>query len=102
MIRYWYTAAKTSLYGKNGRARNKTEIDISDDEEDDSIRLKWSRSTAPIDAHSKDIAVSWLRTARAQLQRDCQWPNEVKKRTRRSYLQSIRARLDSTIEKVTS
>ena len=102
MIRYWYTAAKTSLYGKNGRARNKMEIDISDDEEDDSIRLKWSRSTAPIDAHSKDIAVSWLRTARAQLQRDCHWPNKVKKRTRRSYLQSIRARLDSTIEKVTS
>lgn len=83
ILGFWYTSAQDSLFGKNGRSRKMTSIDISDDEQEDSVRFKW-KSYNCASKSSKNIAVLWLRTARAKLQREVTGWSETSTKRRRS------------------
>eukprot|EP00814_Leptocylindrus_danicus_P022468 CAMPEP_0116032652 /NCGR_PEP_ID=MMETSP0321-20121206/18304_1 /TAXON_ID=163516 /ORGANISM="Leptocylindrus danicus var. danicus, Strain B650" /LENGTH=1662 /DNA_ID=CAMNT_0003508143 /DNA_START=2771 /DNA_END=7759 /DNA_ORIENTATION=+ len=91
ILQFWYASAQEHIFGKEGRQRQKASIDISDDEAEDSVRIKWPREEANFSASSKEIATIWLRTARSKLQRDIGWVEKLqsKKKPRRSYLNAL-------------
>lgn len=91
IAQFWYASAQERIFGKQGRQRQKASIDISDDEEEDSVRIKWSREQVNFSVGSKEIATLWLRTARAKLQRDSGWVGKLraKKKPRRTYLKAL-------------
>ena len=70
ILKFWYASAQESLFGKDGRARKMSSVDVSDDDEEESIRFHWSKSESLNSDYLRSIAVFWLRTARAKLQRE--------------------------------
>jgi len=66
----WYQTASDNVFGANGRARQRTSVDISDDDEDDDFSYLWKHHPIDFASNTKSIAVFWLRTARAKIQRD--------------------------------
>ena len=65
----WYKTAQNRLFGKGGRRRQRVQIDVSDDEGED-VPAEWAQAAVALSESSKSIAVKWLRTARAKLQKD--------------------------------
>jgi hypothetical protein len=70
IIKDWYRAAHTKVFGSNGKIRKQIDIQISDDDEDDFSHRKWIRKPLDINSSTSSIASLWVRTARAKLQRD--------------------------------
>lgn len=68
MLAMWYNTACDRVFGSKGRKRNKEPLDISDDDEED-IPNEWSGMRLKMTDSSTYVAVFWLRTARARLQR---------------------------------
>ncbi|CAM9092103.1 unnamed protein product, partial [Ectocarpus fasciculatus] len=66
----WYRKAQRSRAGKKGVKKTKAKAPraISDDEGDD-VPPGWTKQMAAMQPSSKAIAVKWMRTARAQLQK---------------------------------
>ncbi len=68
MLLNWYRKAQRLRAGKRGRRQNKVVKAISDDEGDD-LPLQWLKDMAAITPATHAIAVRWMRTARARLQK---------------------------------
>jgi hypothetical protein len=66
----WYRKAQRSRAGRKGvkKTKDKAPRAISDDEGDD-VPPGWTKQMAGMQPASKAIAVKWMRTARAQLQK---------------------------------
>ena len=65
----WYRTAQNRLFGKGGRRRKRVQIDVSDDEGED-VPAEWAQAAVNLSESSKAIAIKWVRTARAKLQKD--------------------------------
>ncbi|GMH66707.1 hypothetical protein TL16_g04487 [Triparma laevis f. inornata] len=66
----WYKAAQNRLFGKeSGKRRQRVNIQVSDDEGDELVQ-SWAQESLNLSESSKMIAVKWLRTARAKIQKD--------------------------------
>jgi hypothetical protein len=70
IMKNWYRTAHDNIFGPNGRSRMQHSIDISDDDEDDFSQRRWIQQPREVTTSTSSIAVFWLRTARARLQRD--------------------------------
>lgn len=68
ILMVWYRKAQNKVWGKTGRRRPPVSIDGSDDERDH-IPADWVAARLQLTSSSKAIAVRWLRTARARLQK---------------------------------
>eukprot|EP00604_Paraphysomonas_vestita_P000478 CAMPEP_0174826448 /NCGR_PEP_ID=MMETSP1107-20130205/44056_1 /TAXON_ID=36770 /ORGANISM="Paraphysomonas vestita, Strain GFlagA" /LENGTH=334 /DNA_ID=CAMNT_0016059645 /DNA_START=1616 /DNA_END=2621 /DNA_ORIENTATION=- len=66
----WLRQARTLRAGKKGRKKDKERIAkvVSDDEGDD-VPRDWVKEAAKLTPATKAIAVKWMRTARARLQK---------------------------------
>lgn len=66
----WYRKAKIRLEGKKGARKKKARIarPVSDDEGDDRVP-DWASKRMNLSAATKAIAIKWMRTARARMQR---------------------------------
>jgi len=65
----WYRRAQDKVFkGKKGRKRRQVVLEVSDDEGED-IPSSWVSTNVKVSAASHAIAVRWLRTARANIQR---------------------------------
>jgi len=65
----WYRKAQIVRAGKRGqRKKEKVVKEVSDDEGED-VPADWAQKMGGISSASKAIAIKWMRTARAQLQR---------------------------------
>mmetsp|Transcript_33520 Transcript_33520/g.40163 ORF Transcript_33520/g.40163 Transcript_33520/m.40163 type:complete len:93 (+) Transcript_33520:294-572(+) len=67
ILAMWYNTARDRIFGSEGRKRNKVPLDISDDDEED-IPTEWANKPLHMTNPSTDVAVFWLRSARARLQ----------------------------------
>jgi len=67
ILAMWYNTARDRVFGSEGRKRNKAPLDISDDDEED-IPNEWANKPLYMTDPSTDVAVFWLRSARARLQ----------------------------------
>lgn len=68
ILMVWYRKAQNKVWGKTGRRRTPVSIDDSDHERDN-IPADWLVARLELTRSSRAIAVRWLRTARARLQR---------------------------------
>jgi len=64
----WYRQAQEKVFGKGGRKRRKARLDISDDEGED-IPVQWADAQINLSEASQALAIRWLRTARANIQK---------------------------------
>jgi hypothetical protein len=65
----WYRKAQRIRQGKRGvKKREKIVKNISDDEGDD-IPTSWAKKMVEVTPATKAIAIKWMRTARARLQK---------------------------------
>ncbi|CAM9971837.1 unnamed protein product, partial [Hapterophycus canaliculatus] len=64
----WYRRAQETVWGKAGRRRPPVSVEISDDEGED-VPKDWVISQVVLSDASRALAIRWLRTARARLQR---------------------------------
>merc|ERR1719329_1714870 len=64
----WYRKAQRLRMGKKGKRKDKKAKAISDDEGDD-VPASWLDELASITPASTAIAIRWMRTARARLQK---------------------------------
>jgi hypothetical protein len=64
----WLRQARTLRAGKKGRKKEKQTKPVSDDEGDD-VPRDWVKEAAKLTPATKAIAVKWMRTARARLQK---------------------------------
>jgi len=67
----WYKAAQNRLFGKDSGAKRRARalIPVSDDEGDE-LTQAWAQEALTLSESSKLIAIKWLRTARAKIQKD--------------------------------
>lgn len=67
----WYRKAQKMRQAKKGINRRAPKITkpISDDEGDDEVPLEWARQMEKMSASSKAIALRWIRSARAGMQK---------------------------------
>lgn len=71
IIKHWYSTANDNVFRSHGKSKTHYNMDISDDETDDDIsNRQWKQQMSNIAPLTKSIAIVWLRTARAKLQRD--------------------------------
>merc|ERR1712070_1166190 len=68
MLISWYRQAQEQLFGKGGRKRKQVMIDVSDDEGDE-VPSQWANTKIDLSAASHALAIRWLRTARANIQK---------------------------------
>ena len=69
IITNWYKTANENIFGSNGRSRQQQHMDISDDDdEDDSFQRQWTQGN-DLTSSTSSIAIFWMRTARARIQR---------------------------------
>ncbi len=68
IMKKWYQAAQSRVFGEQGRQREQILIDISDDEGDD-MTFSWAQKPLSIESNTKTIATLWLRTARSKMKR---------------------------------
>jgi hypothetical protein len=64
----WLRQAQKLRAGKKGRKKQKAPKPVSDDEGDDAPK-DWVKEAAKLTPATKAIAVKWMRTARAKLQK---------------------------------
>ena len=69
IITNWYRAAHVKIFGSGGK-RRRQHIDISDDDADDFSQRQWTQHPNDLTHSTSRIAMLWLRSARAKLQRD--------------------------------
>lgn len=67
ILTMWYNTAQNNIFGVGGRKRDKVPIDISDDDDED-MPTQWSSIPLQMTESSTDVAIFWLRSARARLQ----------------------------------
>merc|ERR1711968_391545 len=67
----WYRKAQMVRQAKKGVNRRAPKVikAISDDEGDDEVPLEWAKQMEKMSASSKAIALKWVRTARAGMQK---------------------------------
>ncbi|GMI38387.1 hypothetical protein TrCOL_g4878 [Triparma columacea] len=67
----WYKAAQNRLFGKDSGAKRRARalIPVSDDEGEE-LSQAWAQEALVLSESSKLIAIKWLRTARAKIQKD--------------------------------
>jgi len=68
MLLNWYRKAQLLRAGKKGKRREKALKAISDDEEDD-LPFSWLKELPNISPATNAIAIKWMRSARARLQK---------------------------------
>jgi len=66
----WYRKAQGRIFGKTGRGRKRVPITGAFDDDGDTTPVVWAQKQFSVNEPSKMIAVKWLRTARANLQRE--------------------------------
>lgn len=68
ILMVWYRKAQNKVWGKAGRRRPPVSIDDSDYDRDH-IPADWLAARLQLTGSSTAIAIHWLRTARARLQK---------------------------------
>ena len=65
----WYKQAQQRVFGRGGRRRKQVTVDVSDDEGDEPPARFAGVGRVELSAASHALAIRWLRTARAQMQK---------------------------------
>ena len=69
MLLNWYRKAQRLRAGKRGNKRKEKVVKAISDDEGEDLPKEWLRDMPNITAATKAIAVKWMRTARARLQK---------------------------------